>query len=312
LRLEARLRAFAAFARRRSFSGAAEELRISQPAVSKHIADIERELGVLLVERRARGGTLTAAGEFLANHVLRAEGVLVQAARGAAEFGKPGSGSLTIVASGVIGTYLLPEVIAQFQHAYPGARVALELGTSATAVASLRAHHAELGFVGRYVTAPEIEAEPLLEDEILIVGPPRLADEKLSLDQLRSLTWISREEGSATRALAEAACADLGIAPQRRLELPSWEAVKLAVRRGYGIAACSRFAVEEELRAGSLTLIPVRRWNVRKMMSIIRVRDAAVTPSAEQFLMLLRARWARMPSGGPPRKRGQGDQKNSC
>jgi DNA-binding transcriptional LysR family regulator len=124
----------------------------------------------------------------------------------------------------------------------------------------------------------------------------------LSRDQLRSLTWISREEGSATRALAEAACADLGIAPRRRLELPSWEAIKLAVRRGYGIAACSRFAVEEELRAGSLALIPVRRWNVRKTMAIIRVRDAALTPSAEQFLMLLRAGWGRMPSRRPPVK----------
>ena len=67
--LEARLRAFAAFARRRSFSAAAKELRISQPAVSKHIAEVERETGVKLVVRRPRGGELTPAGEFLANHV---------------------------------------------------------------------------------------------------------------------------------------------------------------------------------------------------------------------------------------------------
>ena len=64
--LEARLRAFAAVARRRSFSAAARELRISQPAVSKHIADIEKRLGVRLIERRR--GELTAAGAFLANH----------------------------------------------------------------------------------------------------------------------------------------------------------------------------------------------------------------------------------------------------
>ena len=79
MELEARLRAFAAFARRRSFSAAARELRISQPAVSKHIADVEREAGVKLVVRRPRGGQLTPAGEFLANHVLRAHALLVQA-----------------------------------------------------------------------------------------------------------------------------------------------------------------------------------------------------------------------------------------
>src|SRR5882724_274025 len=129
MQLEARLRAFAAFARRRSFSGAAQDLRISQPAVSKHVADVERQLGVPLVERqlgvplveRRRGkNALTAAGEFLANHVLRAEAILAQAALGVPEFRTPGSGSLTIVAAGVSGTYLLPEVIAQFHEAHPG------------------------------------------------------------------------------------------------------------------------------------------------------------------------------------------------
>jgi len=81
MELEARLRAFAAFARHRSFSAAAQELRISQPAVSKHVADVEREIGTRLVDRHSRGGTLTSAGEFLANHVLRAQALLAQAAQ---------------------------------------------------------------------------------------------------------------------------------------------------------------------------------------------------------------------------------------
>jgi DNA-binding transcriptional LysR family regulator len=296
MQLEARLRAFAAFARQRSFSGAAQDLRISQPAVSKHIADIERQLGVPLVERRRRGSVLTAAGEFLANHVLRAEAILAQAALGVPEFRMPGSGSLTIVAAGVSGTYLLPEVIAQFQEAHPGIRVALELGTSATAVETLRSHRAELGVVGGFVAAPEIEAESLLENEMVVVGPRRLAKRRLARNELEALTWISREEGSAGRALVEAAFADLGITPKRRLELPSWEAIKLMVRRGYGVAACSRFAVEEELRTGLLAVIPLRGWKVRNTMSIIRVRDAALTPAAQQFLEVLRGRMRKMPS----------------
>src|SRR5712671_1567267 len=175
MRLEARLRAFAAYVRLRSFSGAARELRISQPAVSKHIADIEREFGAPLVERRRRAGALTPAGEFLANHVLRAEAILAQAALGGTEFREPGSGALRIVAAGVSGTYLLPEVIAQFQQAHPGIRVSLELGTSAKAVEALRSHRAELGMASGFVAAPEIEAEPLLKNEIVVVGPRKLA-----------------------------------------------------------------------------------------------------------------------------------------
>src|SRR6266851_5938504 len=136
--LEARLRAFAAFVRRRSFSAAAAELRISQPVVSKHIADLERALGLRLVERARRDGALTSAGEFVANHVLRAEALLVQAALGATEIRKSGSGSLAIVASWVTGTYLLPGIIAEFKHSHPGVRISLELGTAKQAVEWVR------------------------------------------------------------------------------------------------------------------------------------------------------------------------------
>jgi LysR family transcriptional regulator, transcriptional activator of the cysJI operon len=295
MNLEARLRAFAAFARRRSFSAAAEELRITQPAVSRHIAGIERELGVRLVQRGPRGCALTAAGEFLANHVLRSEAILAQAARGVTELRRPGWGALSIVASGITGTYLLPEVIASFEHEHPGVHVTLELATTARAVDLLRSHRAEFGVVGGFVAAPEVEAEPLIEDEIVVIGPPRLARRRVSRTELASLTWISREEGSATRAAVEAACANVGIVPKRWLTLPSWEAIKLAVKRGDGIAGCSRFAIAEELQTGSLAIIPIPRWNVRKTMSIIRVRDAALTPSAQQFLLMLRARWSRTP-----------------
>jgi len=197
---------------------------------------------------------------------------------------------LRIVAAGVSGTYLLPEVIAQFQQAHPGIRVSLELATSARAVEALRSHRAELGMVSGFVAGPEIEIEPLLRNEIVVIGPRRLAARRLSRDQLESLTWISREEGSATRAVVEAAFADLGIAPRRRLELPSWEAIKLMVRRGYGVAACSRFVVEEEVRTGLLAVMPIRGWKVSNTMSVIRVRDAALTPAGEQFLIMLRTR----------------------
>lgn len=147
MKLEAQLRAFAAFARQRSFSAAAAELRISQPAISKHIADLERALGLKLVERARRDGALTKAGDFIANHVLRAESLLVQAGLGAAQFRKSGSGLVTVVASSLTGGYLLPEIIAEFQHSQPGVRVALQVGTAEQAVELLRSHHAELGFV---------------------------------------------------------------------------------------------------------------------------------------------------------------------
>jgi DNA-binding transcriptional LysR family regulator len=286
MELGARLRAFLAYVRRGSFSGAAEALHISQPAVSKHIADMERTLGVKLIDRRSRA--LTPAGEFLATHVLRAEALLRQAAQGLASLREPMSGTLTIVASGTPGTYVLPEIVAGFQQQHPGVRVHFELATSAEVINSVRQHRAEIGVTGGFVAAPEIEAEPLIEDEIVIVGPPSFAGRRLSRDELEAMTWISREEGSATRVIADSALADLGIVPRRRLALPAWEAIKAAVRRGYGVAAFSRLAITEELATGMLVIVPFMPWKVRRAFSIVRIRDAALSWPAQELLKTLR------------------------
>jgi DNA-binding transcriptional LysR family regulator len=91
--------------------------------------------------------------------------------------------------------------------------------------------------------------------------------------------------------IADGAMMDLGIVPKGRLALPSWEAIKLAVRRGHGIAACSRLSVVEELETGSLIVIPFVPWKVRRTFSIVRIRDAALSPAAQQFLLMLHQRW---------------------
>ena len=294
MRLEARLRAFAAFARQRSFSAAATELRISQPAISKHVAELEHALGLKLVERAGRDNALTSAGDFVANYVLRAEALLVQAGLGTAQFRKSGSGSVAVVASTLTGTYLLPEIIAEFQHSHPGVRVTLQLGTAAQAIEHLRSHRAELGFVAGSVGAPEIETEPLLEYEVVIVGKSTLAPRRPSRESLEKMTWISREEGAATRISSDAELARLGIVPGRRIELPSYEALVYALKSGYGIAAVSRYVVAAELRAGSLAVIRVRGWNVRNIVSVLRVRDAMLTPSADRFQTFVRTRLGEM------------------
>jgi len=307
--LEARLRAFAAVARRRSFSAAARELRISQPAVSKHVADIEQRLGVRLVERRPRGGQLTAAGAFLADYVLRAEALLAQAARSITEFRQPATGALTIAASGVPATYLLPEVAIAFQRAHPGVRVSIVSAPSAQTMEALRGHRAEFGVVGGFAAAPEIEAEPLVEEEIVVVGPSQWAGRHLSRRDAEAATWIVPREGAAFRAAVEAAWADLGITPAQRLELPTVEGVKLAVARGDGVAGFSRLSVEAELRRGSLALLRLRGWNVHRTISIVRPRDGVLTPSAREFVAMLRARWGRAPARPrAPRRRIRGRQ----
>jgi DNA-binding transcriptional LysR family regulator len=289
LELDARLRAFAALARHGSFSRAAEELLISQPAVSRQIAGLERELGLKLATRGWRRVSLTSAGDVLAEHVLRAEALLAQAARRLHALHEGLAGSLSLAASGTPANYLLPGLIARFHQAHPSVVIDLSEGTSAEAVEAVRSHAAELGFVGGLVAAPELTTRGLVEDEIVLVGSPSLFPPgvPVSIDRLGETAWIEREEGSATRNLTEAALADIGFAPRRRLVLPGWEMVKLAVAEGAGLAAVSRLAINVELRAGTLTVLDVDGWQVRRHLSLITARDITLTPAAERFVQMV-------------------------
>ena len=285
--LDARLRAFAAVARRGSFSRAAEDLFITQPAVSKHVASLEAELGQLFVRRR-RGTALTPAGELLADHVLRAEAILASGRR-AAEAARDGHmGTLSLAASGIPGTYVLPPLLARFHEEHSSVTIDFQLSTSGDALELVRAHRAELGVIGGLVVPPELENETLIEDEIVLVNPPALGGRRLKPRELAELTWIYREEGSATRAAVEAARWEAGLHVSRSLELPSWEAVKIAVARGAGIAAVSRLALELELQAGILVVLDLPRWQVKRMISAVYTRDVPLGPAAELFLELLR------------------------
>src|SRR5258708_45277 len=166
-----------------------------------------------------------------------------------------------------------PSVSAAARHlriSQPAVRVRLVAAPSAQTMDALRAHRAEFGVVGGFAAAPEIEAEPLVEEEIVVVGPPRYGGRRLSRRDAEAATWIVQPQGSAFQEAVEAAWADLGITPARRLELPTLEAVKLAVARGDGVAGFSRLAVDPELRRGSLPLLRLRGWNGRRTLSIVR------------------------------------------
>jgi predicted ATPase/DNA-binding transcriptional LysR family regulator len=274
MNVEARLRAFAAVARAGSFSRAAKTLYVSQPAVSKHVASLETELATQLVVRGRGGISLTPAGQVLAEYVLRAEALLANARRALAAGGDAQIGTLSIAASGIPGTYLLPELLSQFHEQHPEVEVDLRLSTSGGAVDLVRSHEVELAIVGGMT---------------VLVGPVSLGGRRLRVKDLEALTWISREEGSATRAAVEAARWQIGLRAVRTLEFPSWEAVKLAVASGAGIAAISRLALRVELQAGTLAVLDVRRWRLRRTIAVLTARDVPLTPPAERFLQLLRA-----------------------
>lgn len=290
--LEARLRAFAAVARMHSFSKAAESLYISQPGISRHIASLEVELGTQLVVRGRRATTLTPAGDLLSSYVLRAEALLANARRALASGADTEVGVLALVASGIPGTYLLPEMLSRFHERHPRIEIDFQLATSGGALELVRAHRVEIAVVGGLTAPAELETESLTEDEVVLVGAPSAGARRLRPKDLEGLTWITREEGSATRAAVESARWQMGLQAVRQLEMPSWEAVKLVVATGVGIAAISRFAIESELESGKLVVLDVPRWRLTRTIALVTARDVPMTAPATRFVAVLRERFA--------------------
>jgi predicted ATPase/DNA-binding transcriptional LysR family regulator len=291
MQLEARLRAFAAVARCGSVSRAADELYVSQPAVSKQLAQLEQELGRDLVTRGREGAVLTPAGEILADFVLRAEALLANAARALAADAGAETGLLQIAASATPSTYLLPPLLALFGERHPGVQLKLQPATSLDALELVRAHGVELAVVGAVSVPPELEAEPLADDEIVLVGPPALGGRRLRPRDLDGLAWISLA-GSATRVAVDEARRALGIDGAAGLELHSAEAVKRVVAGGAGIAALSRLALDAELASGTLAILDVPRWRLSRTIAVIRARGVPLTPPAQRFLEMLREMFA--------------------
>src|SRR6188472_2303403 len=162
MQVEARLRAFAAVARQRSFSRAAEELYVTQPAVSKHVASLEAELGKQLVVRDRKALALTPAGETLADYVLRAEALLANARRAVATRADDEMGTLALAASDTPGTYLLPSLLAHFHARHPSVELDFQVATAAGAMELVRTHRVELAVLAGLDAPPELDSEALV------------------------------------------------------------------------------------------------------------------------------------------------------
>jgi DNA-binding transcriptional LysR family regulator len=209
-------------ARRLNFSRAAEELHLSQPAVSRHIRVLEAELGVLLFQRLGSQVELTDAGRIVADYAQRVSLLTEEVRRVLGELAGLQRGYLRLGASTMPGLYVLLAVLARFQEKYPGIEASLSITNSADVTRRLLSGEFDLGFIGVQAEAPRLQVRPFTDDEIVLVTPPGHAFNQLqdfSPEMLAGETLIVREPGSSTRQIVEAHLAQWGMKPKRVLEM---------------------------------------------------------------------------------------------
>lgn len=280
---------------KRSFSRAAEHLRLSQPTVSSHIRTLEQQVGATLLNRLGRDVSPTRAGELLYQHGRR----IMEAKRALTEdldrFLNRLEGQLLIGASTIPGEYLLPPLIGEFRSAHPRIEIQLQIRDTIEILEKLREGRIEVGFVGaRHGDMPEIQYQAFASDRLVLVAP---ANERwnsrteIELEEFCREPIVMREPGSGTRTMFERQLEQLGRAPGELdivAEMGSTSAVKQAVLAGLGIAVLSHLAVQAEVRAGLLKIVSLREVGQleRQFFTAVHARKVR-SPLCEAFLTWL-------------------------
>jgi DNA-binding transcriptional LysR family regulator len=292
------LEAFCAVVERGSFSRAAEELGVTQPAVSLQVQALEKRLGAQLIDRSARRVEPTEAGRRLyrgAQKLLALEQEVLEgvASEGDAEL----SGVLALGASTGPAHLILPLLLCEFQAAHPAVRVRFEVHDTQTVVELVAQRQLELGIVGAARRHRGVRYEPFMRDEVVLVCPPGhpFAGRTITLDELRRDPPILMQDGAGVRQMLEDELRRLGTRLRdldSPLELGLQESVRSAVLAGHGTAFISRRAVESELASGALAQAWLEEMSGSREISLARPAGRRLARVAEAFVAFARDRIA--------------------
>ncbi|WP_315781119.1 MULTISPECIES: LysR family transcriptional regulator [unclassified Bradyrhizobium] len=287
------LRIFVAVATREHVTQAARELNLTQSATSAAVAALEARYQTKLFDRVGRRIVLTAAGKAF---LVEAKAVLARAAAAETvldDLAGLKRGQLALAASQTIAGYWLPAFIHRFNAAHPAITLQLSIGNTEQVAERVREGSADLGFVEGDVDDPILAAQPVAEDEMVLVGPidhPLCRGTPVAVQDLKAARWVLREQGSGTRAVLEAAVGRIGIAPAELdvvFDLPSNEAVRGAVEAGAGVTVLSRLVVMRAVKAGLLAVANLEL--PKRHFYSLRHREHHQTQAAREFLRIVGA-----------------------
>jgi LysR family transcriptional regulator, transcriptional activator of the cysJI operon len=288
-----RLRVFRAVAHRLNFRIAAEELLLTQSAVTQQIKSLESELDVPLFDRAGGRVSLTPAGIALLPFAERLAALSEEAREAVAATAGGSAGRLALGASQTIGQYLLPKLIAGYLQENPKVEISVLGGNTQTILEALVEHKVQLCLIEGPAMRRDVQVEPFMQDHMVCVVPAghEWADEEIEVQELQQAKLVTRELGSGSRRIVEQAFEKAGL-DLKKLRLvmtfDSTEGLLSAVEAGLGIAFVSRWAVRNQLALGTLKLARVRGLDLARMFSLATVagpEPAGLTRSFHRFVL---------------------------
>jgi molybdate transport repressor ModE-like protein len=279
------LRIFEAVARHGSISRAADELGLTQPAVSMQIKQMEDQLGLVFVEQVGKKFALTDAGQELCYHAAQIGKQTAEMLTSMEQFRELERGVLRVA---VVSTanYFLPPLIADFSARHPGVRVSLKVANREAVLAAVSSNEAELAILGHTTERVDMVAQVFMDNPLVVIAPPDhpLASmDCIELRQIENEMIVIREQGSGTRAAMERFFDKSDINYQPGCELNTNEAIKQAVQAGLGIGVVPAQTIELELQTGRLVVLPFKGFPIIRRWFVIHRSDKRLSNVALAF-----------------------------
>ncbi|WP_138493121.1 selenium metabolism-associated LysR family transcriptional regulator [Paenibacillus pinistramenti] len=277
-----------------SFSAAAQSLHMTQPAVTMQMQSLEEYFGCKLFIRSTKRIELTEAGHVLLPFAVRSLELMRETEEAMSRFTHQLEGRLQLGASLTIGEYVLPRLLGPFGHQYPHIEIKLKVMNTSQIVEYILQHQLNFGLVEAPVDHPDIQMEPVMEDELKLVVPAahELAQaDSVDLENVIKHPFVLREKGSGTRQVMEDEMQRRGVKPGDLnvvMELGSTGAVKSAVEAGFGITMLSPSSVKHEVALGLLRIVKIRDASFKRRFFSIHLKSTILPISAVTFLNFIK------------------------
>ncbi len=290
------LKTFEAVARLLNYTRAAEELHLSQPAISMQIKQIEEHAGMALFEHIGKKTFLTQAGEKVQRLALTLLSQVKDCEDTLASLRGATGGHLELI---VVSTakYFAPQLLSTFSKSHAGVTIKLSVNNREQVIQQLLENRVDLAIMGRPPKGLDALASPFAKHPHGIIAPPdhpMAKKKRINLKLLSGENFLIRESGSGTRTSMERVFAERGVKPASSMELASNETIKQAVMAGLGLSYLSLHTVGLELATGKLIRLDVIGTPVVREWFVIQRKGKILSPLAEKFREFLIAKGARL------------------
>lgn len=277
------LRSFLAVAEIGAITEAAEQIGITQPALSRRLQQLEDHLGVALLVRGRKGAVLTEIGRLVQSEALGIVARYDQMRELVTSHQRLEGGTVRIGGGATAVSFILPEAIAAFQAAHPHVRFQMREAGSSEIADDVVAGHLELGVVTLPVRDRELDITTLSDDRIVLVARhdhPLAQRRRVRIVDLADQAFVAFEAGSALRQIIDAKLRDAGVEVNVVMELRSIPAILRMVATTGNLAFVSQLGVEPH---GDVVVIPVQGLRIERRLAVIARRGVALSPAASAF-----------------------------